>query len=326
MTTDDDFARDLRARLDAAVPLLTVRTDRVLPRARRRRAATRSAQVTGAVGALAVVTVAAVSGWSGDGLPWQQPAAPAVTASLDPTPAPAETPTVPAPVPEATATTLPDAGTTPAPGTIADAQGHTYWYVRVDSTGPAGPESRESWYSLTRPGIAIQDGDPSATLAFGPTTVIGYFKIDGVVHEMLDDASLLPTDPAALRTVLEDSVQPDHRSGSDEEKIFGMIKDLLTFNPGLLPHDLRTAAAQVASGLSGVTTTSGADSTGRPGEVLDFDWANSSGQLVLDAATGLVLEQSTGDSVAVYTTMGPADSTPIEPTPELAGCVSWASC
>ncbi len=324
MTTDDDFTRDLRTRLDSAIPPLTVRTDRVLPRARRRRAATRSAQVSGAVGALALVAVTAVAGWSGDGLPWQHPAAPAGTVSLDPTPAATDAPTAPVAAPAAPVAA--DAGTTPAAGSIADAEGHTYWYVRSEGTGPGGAEVSESWYSLTQPGIGMSDDDPGTAFAFGPKWVIGRFVIDGVLHDTLDDVSLLPTDPDALRGVLEDSVEPDRGAGSDEQKVFDKITELLTFSPGLLPHDLRAAAWQAAAGLPGVTVTASADSTGRPGEVLDFDSDAGTHRLVLDPATALVLEQSTGESVTVYTTMGPADGTPIEPTLELAGCTRWDTC
>ncbi len=324
MTTDDDFAHDLRARLDDAMPPLTVRTDRVLPRARRRRAVTRSAGVTGAVGAVALVAVAAVGGWSGDGLGWWRGAAPAGTETLTSTSVPSDPATTP--LAEPTAPPAADAGTGPAAGSIADAEGHPYWYVRSTSTGPTGTEVRDSWYSLTEPGIAIVDDDPGTAFAFGPKSVLGTYVVGGVRYEMLTDVTLLPTDPQALLAVLQDSVEPDRRSGTDEDKVFGMITDLLSFNPGLLPQDLRTALWRAADLLPDVDVTSGTDSPGRAGDVLDYSGNEGPVRLVGDPVTGLLLEQASGDYATVYTTMGPADSTPIEPTLELAGCTAWASC
>ncbi len=61
--------------------------------------------------------------------------------------------------------------------------------------------------------------------------------------------------PALARTAW------DRRSGTDEDKVFGMITDLLSYDPGLLPQDLRTALWRAAALLPDVEVTSGTDST-----------------------------------------------------------------
>ncbi|HEY0187777.1 MAG TPA: hypothetical protein VGC67_09840 [Cellulomonas sp.] len=315
MSTDDDFARDLRARLDDALPPLPVRTDRVRPRARRRRAVTRSAQVTGAVGAMALVAVTAAGAWGG-AAPWTGSAVPAgsgtaaasATGSADPAPS---------------ATIAADAGTYPATGTIADAEGHTYWYTLAQ--GQDG-STTEVWSSLDQPGLVVTDGDLSTAYSVSPTTGFGSYVIDGVRYESLTDVSALPTDPEALRDVLDASVEPDQRSGTDEDKVFGMVADLLTFSPGLLPAELRAAAWQVATDLPGASVTTGTDDDGRTVEVLDYGTGDAWRELMLDPTTSLVLQQSGRESRTVYLTQGPADSLPVQPTATSTGCASVAGC
>jgi preprotein translocase subunit SecD len=69
MTQDDDFSRELRNRLDAVGPAITVDTSRVISRARRRLAVTRTA------GALTLTLVLGGSGWALNAQPWHSPAA-----------------------------------------------------------------------------------------------------------------------------------------------------------------------------------------------------------------------------------------------------------
>jgi hypothetical protein len=311
MSTDDDFTRHLRDLADSATPTVDVQTDRVVPRARRRRALTRSAGA-GAVGMVAVVGVLVGHGWAD--APWR-------TDDGLVLPAATGTPTAdesPAPTPEST----------PAPTqtTSGTAQGAApYWYTLI--TGPDGGGERfESWQSPDRPGLLVWDGDLANPAAMGPTTVIGRFRIDGEWVDMLRDPSALPTDPVALEAVLRASVEPDRRSGTDEDKVYGMAYDLLNNSPGWLPTDLLLATWQVAGSLPGSTVAPGQDSLGRAGEVLTRPGTeNGSDRLVIDQATGLLLEMNSGDGIRVIQ-QGPADSVPLEPTLEMAGCTAWETC
>jgi hypothetical protein len=311
MSTDEDFVQHLRARADAAAPAVDVRTDRVVPRARRRRAWTRTAG-TGAVALIAVTGVVVGQSWAD--APWRtggEQVLPAATASPTTGASPAPT-AVPSPDPTGT--------------TSGTAQGAApYWYTLI--TGPDGGGERfESWESPDRPGLLLWDGDLANPAATGPTTVIGRFRIDGEWVDMLRDPSALPSDPVALEAVLRDSVEPDRRSGTDDEKVYGMAYDLLNDSPGWLPTDLLLATWQVAGSLPGSTVAPGQDALGRPGEVLTRPGAeNGPDRLVIDPATGLLLEMNSGDAVRVIQ-QGPADTVPVEPTLEMAGCTAWESC
>ncbi|VTR77106.1 hypothetical protein [Cellulomonas hominis] len=312
MSTDDEFVRHLRDRADA-VPTVPVDTSRVLPRARRRRAATRTAGA-GAVAVLVVAGVVVGQAWAG--APWRTgPAqiAPAVTATVEPTPGPTPAPT-------------PTGATTTGTATTGTAQGAApYWYVLSVTQDADGEHRSESWSSRERPGLLMWDGDLTNLAAMGPTSVVGRFRIDGEWVDMLRDPARLPTEPAALEAVLRDSVEPDRRSGSDDDKVHGMTHDLL-LQGGTLPTDLLVAVWQVAKGLPGSTVTVGTDSIGRPGEILEY--AASEGgveRTVVDPATGLVLEMGSADHPAVVH-QGPADSVPVEPTLEMAGCTAWETC
>lgn len=309
MSTDDDFVQHLRARADAATPSVDVRTDLVVPRARRRRAWTRTAGA-GAVALVAVTGVVVGQSWAD--APWRTGAElvlPAATAS--PTTAPS-----PAPAPSASPTTT-------TSGTVQGAA--PYWY-KLFTTPDGSGERSESWLSPDRPGLLVSDGDLTTAAATGPSNVIGRFRIGGEWVEMLRDPSALPSDPVALEAVLRDSVEPDRRSGTDDDKVYGMTYDLLNDGAHLLPSDLLLAAWQVAGSLPGSTVEPGQDSLGRSGEVLTRPGTqNGSERLVIDPATGLLLEMNSGDAARVIQ-QGPADGVPVEPTLEMAGCTSWETC
>ncbi|NHT17170.1 hypothetical protein [Cellulomonas sp. IC4_254] len=309
MSTDDEFARELRSRVDASAPTIDVRLTGVVPRARRRRAWTRAAGA-GAAGGLVLAGVLVGQAWAG--APWSTHtlAGPAATGE------PVET-GEPSPEPSAAADAARRAGT---------AQGAApYWYTLI--TGPDGSGERfESWASPDRPGLLVWDGDLTNPAAMGPTNVIGRFRIGGEWVDMLRDPAALPTDPAALEQVFRDSVEPDRRSGTDDDKVYGMAYDLLNGSPGWLPTALLQAAWQVAGSLPGSTVVPGVDSLGRPGEVLTRpETVNGSDRLVVDPATGLILEMNSGDAIRLLQ-QSPADTIPLEPTLEMAGCTAWESC
>lgn len=318
MSTDDEFARDLRARADAAAPAIDVDLTGVVPRARRRRAWTRAAGA-GAAGGLVLAGVLVGQAWAG--APWSThtlagPAGPGVTAapSGGATTAP---PTEPTARDEATADPALRDGT---------AQGAApYWYTLI--TGPGGTGERsESWLSPDRPGLLVWDGDLANATAAGPSGGIGRFRIGGAWVDALRDPAALPTDPAALEQVLRDSVEPDRLSGTDDDKVYGMAYDLLNSNAGWLPTGLLQAAWEVAGSLPGSTVVPGEDSSGRVGEVLTRPGAvNGPERLVVDPATGLVLELNAGADTRVLT-QAPADELPLDPARAMAGCVTRETC
>jgi hypothetical protein len=135
--------------------------------------------------------------------------------------------------------------------------------------------------------------------------------IDGERYEPLLDTGLLPVDPDVLAAVMRASVSPDQGSGTDDDKVFAKAKDLLTFNAGLLPEDLRRAVWQVATTLPGSAVTDGTDAHGRAGQVLRYTGSAGTTEIVLDVTTALVLAQTSPEgSTTVYPTMGPADLLP----------------
>ncbi|MBB2923292.1 hypothetical protein [Cellulomonas cellasea] len=309
MTSDDD-AQDLLARLDAVVPRIDVRTSRVIPRARRRRALRRT------VGTLVVAGVVAGTGWVAQAQPWSPR-----TVTLLPAQPTAEAPSVPAtPPPPPPPAVEPASAVSPVPP-------GSWWYARHQSAGAEGAAAiNESWLSPHQPGLLVWGEDLANATGVGPRNVLGTFVIDGERIEMLRDVSRLPTDPAALESVFRASVEPDRRSGTDDEKVYGMAYDLL-IEAGLLPEGLRHAAWSVAAGLPGSAVTPGADSTGRPGEVLDHPRAqNGAERLVRDPATGLLLELGSSGSMTVIVEQRVVDAVPVEPTLESSGCTAWESC
>lgn len=309
MSTDDELVRRLREHARAVVPPLAVDTAAVVPRARRRRATTRAAGAA-AVGLVAVAGIVVGQAWAD--APWR--AGPGEIAPATRSTAPA----APTPTPEDTSH-----GADARPGTAQGAA--PYWYTV--STGPGGSGERdEKWQSPSRPGLLVTDGDLAHATATGPDRLSGPFRIGGAWVDVLDDPTRLPTDPAALEAVLRDSIEPDRRAGTDDDKVYGMVYDLLIESPGWLPTDLLRAAWQVAGSLPGSTLEPGEDSTGRAGEVLTRPGGvNGAERLVVDPATGLVLELEQEGQVRVFQ-QGPADAVPVEPSLEATGCTSWESC
>lgn len=327
MTTDEEFARELRERALAAAPASAVDLDAVIPRARRRRARGRAAGV-GALALVAVTGVVAAQAWAGGPGGGATDVGPAGTGSLGRTATTAPTDGA-SPVAEAEAARLAaEAAAREAEAAGADGAGTAqgaapYWYVLTESPAPdGGTERTETWRSRELPGLIVWDGDLTAPAAMGPTNVLGRFRIDGVWVDMLRDPALLPTDAGALGQVLRDSLEPDRGSGSDDDKVFGTVQDLLR-DGGILPTGLLRAAVELAGGLPGATVTDGTDDRGRPGRVVEYrPSTGGTERLVVDPVTGLPLQ--VGDTV--YVEQRPAEDTPVEPTLEMAGCGSWETC
>ncbi|MCL3860898.1 hypothetical protein [Actinotalea sp. K2] len=306
---EEDFARGLRERVDLVAPPVPVRLDRVVPRARRRRALVRG--VASCAAAAAVLGGVAVV----QALPWESTAvAPASQETEDPS--------------QGAATD--DVAEEVSTGEEAvSATGGTFWYVLSESRDPGttdAPEVMESWSSLDQPGLLVWGGDLSTAAGKGPSDVVGRFRIDGEWVDMLREPERLPTDAAGLGEVLRASVEPDRRSGSDDEKVFGMARDLMTAG-GLVPDALRRAAWEVATGLPGAQMAPGEDSTGRAGQVVEYTQDGAPVRIVWDEDAALKLEEtSDGWTSILLEQRFSTDPLPVEPTLENAGCAQWSTC
>lgn len=305
MSADEEFTRHLRERIDAVGPAITVDTSGVIRGARRRRTVVRSGAATAAVTAVALV------GWLAAAQPFTTATgyAPAVE------PEPVATQDVPTPTPSAT-TDAADAGWPDA----------AYWHTTVEVRQGADVEVNETWYGHTAPGLMVSDGDLASASGMGPASWTD-LPINGVDTIITWDALYaLPTDPAVLEQLLRGAVQPDRRAGTDDEKVFGMIQDLMNNSPA--SPALRRALWSVASGLPGVVVTPGAtDTKGRPATMLANPTATFWPEaLYVDPDDGRLLQVDTADAVVVYLDAGPATAPPVEPTLEGSGCTSWATC
>lgn len=309
----NDVTQRLQAWAETAVPTVDVDTSTVVVRGRRRRATRRAA--TG----LAVAAVVAGGVWGAQAVPpWTAastlgPAgsAPVGTTGAIPTPSADGTPSV-----------------TDAP-TDEETEGipaGSWWYTRSAS----GDEVTETWQSREQPGLLMWDGDTTTASGIGPINSFGGFRIDGQWVDMVRDPALLPTDPDELRAVLYASVEPDRRTGTDDEKVAGMARDLLA-RGGLMGTELRHAVWEALAGVPGVRVTEGQDSLGRFAEVLEYTQDGSRATLVRDPETGLLLEEATylgteHSWTTTYLEQKVVDSVPVEPTLENAGCASWETC
>lgn len=298
---EETFARALRDRADVVAPAVPVRLENVVPRARRRRAAVRGAASLAAAAA-AFGGVAMVQAH-----PWD---------------------------PAAMAPVSPSGQTAPGNDTITlgqetTARDGTFWYVMTesrDAAGTEGTEVMESWSSLNEPGLLVWDRDPSTAAGKGPSDVIGRFRIDGEWVDMLRDPELLPSDPTALADVLWASVEADRGSGTDQEKVFAMARDLIA-QGGLVPEALRRAAWEVAVALPGAEVADGEDSQARAGQVLEYTQDGAPVRLVWDPNQALLLEEtSDGWSRTVLEQRFTDEPLPVQPTLENSGCVQWSTC
>lgn len=319
MTEDEDYGTRLREHVNTLVPTFGVDTTRIVPRVQRRRAVVR----TGSAAAVAAVLVA--TGWMVQAQPWATTEAPSAGAPFVPLDAPMPTPTVDPGWPDA-----------------------AFWYslsetetVMVDDEGGTQVERMETWRGHDHPGLLLTNGDPSTAAGVGPASW-GEVVIDGE-RVLVDWDTLydLPTDTAALAQLLRESVDPERGSGTDDDKIFDAVRGLLARSPA--PPALRTALVDVVSGLPNVTVTPGAtDATGRSGTLVERrDETSTVYRLVIEPGTGRLLEESStsenpppaqpGVSFSTswrstYLEEGPADDTPVEPTLENSGCMTWETC
>ncbi|MCB7136816.1 hypothetical protein [Cellulosimicrobium marinum] len=322
--TDEDFARTLRDRLDAAAPDVDVDTSAVVPAARRVRRRHRTG-----------VALVAALGLVGSGATWAaQPWADLTTTDLQPA-------TVLPYVPGDDVPTI-DGGWPDAP----------YWHVRSESSGSSTDgseesETRDTWYGNGRPGLFTVEDSPDDVTSFGPRAWADLLVDGERVLVGWDGLYALPTDPDELEQLLRDSVEADRGAGTADDKVFDMARSLLVGSPA--PPALRDALWEVMSGLPTSTPLGEVtDSRGRTGEGVETSVQGWTTRLVYDPDDHRVLEESGAvdegviedleadgglDGVIMSTTSrttyldeGPADAPPSEPRLEDSGCVDWATC
>lgn len=337
MERDELFVQGLRARADAAVPRVDVDVERVVLRARRRRRVVRTAAGTTGL-ALVLGATWGAGAVLGVGLVRDvEPAGPGVpersSAVDDPTPPGPARPTAPPPGADARPA-VPAEAVVADDGTVSGVPGdpwagdEPYWYEKVEWVDASGTTRfSETWSSRERPGLLMSDGDVATAAGTGPSVVLGSYLLEGRRYEALTDPRVLPTDPAALASVLRAGIEPDRRAGSDDDKVVAMARDAL-MSGGTLPPDLRTAFWEATRRVPGVEVVAG-ESRGRPAEVLTYRNAGTPGsvRLVRDPVTGVLLENGgleAGGGVVLE--QGPAGPPPVAPTLENAGCARWATC
>jgi len=351
MTEDEQFAERLRTRVDPLTPAIEVDPSNVLARGRRRRTVRHALGLTAVVG----VVAAAGTGVAVFGIPeWGGGVAPAVSGSEQepsiastPTPEPTASSTVEAPLPAAVAPYGAAGFAVSADGTVTGVSGDPwegdglYWYTADELRDASGNvlERHEDWQSRERPGLGMSDADTAGAWGKGPVAILGTFVVDGVELDMLAEPAYLPTDPTALDQVVRASVALDQRNGagrgSADQRVFQRVTELLMWNNGTLPQDLRDALWQVAVAVPGAESWVGTDPDGRAAEIVHFAYQPGDGpdiEIYRAPGTGLVIAThylSDGTSVEtwdVVTEQGPTSVIPLQPTLELAGCATWIAC
>lgn len=297
MSTDEQFAHALREHASALTPQVTVRTEGVVPAARRRRAAQ--------VGALTLVAGLVLGGGAFAGTVWA--AGPEVVPAGPPSPPPAG-PVASAPAPSRSAD----------PGWPDAAYWHLLYTVRETAGGPPDDEVRiETWVGHTAPSVEVRsEGMPGAWSS--PPGAFTTLLVGGVETELdWDDVYALPTDPVALEEVLRAGVILDDPNDPADHQVWKMASRLLLWAPS--SPALREALWQVLVGLPGVATQEGAtDSLGRPGvaATLDPGAGRSVWSIVYDRAASRGLEEirRAGDASVISTLLeqGPSDAIPAE--------------
>lgn len=298
MNTDEKFAADLRTRLTRVAPQIDVDVTRVVPAARRRRAA-RVGGVTLAMG-LALgggAWVATTLGGPGTALPGGS-----MTTAVEPSPAPSGPP-----VTSSEGDPLTEAPTYPAMEPVVPPEGWrdaTYFHVVTRGTtsqngGESGPEAplgselgSESWYGN---GVSFE------LTASGPALVaIGdHINLEGhSVSYTWADMAALPTDPEPLHDALLSRYAPAER----DESVRDAAARLATQAPA--SPELRAAAWELLTSLAGVEVEPDArDSENRPGTAATYQYGDADRvrTVIYDEARNVPLEtQDTKHGTDIY--------------------------
>jgi hypothetical protein len=177
-----------------------------------------------------------------------------------------------------------------------------YWYSEVKY--PCGGQLYTSrvWLSRHGNGVVektgptdIRDSSCGADLFTAPIIDSGRFG-----PYTWSQLQRLPTDPAKLKPkLMADFPSPDQPS------LFEDVEILLVGTPA--PPTVRAALFKVEASIPGVTVTGHyTDALGRTGTVLNLGRST----MVVDPASGVVLDETDSGSTVMYVTQGPAASEP----------------
>lgn len=283
MTDDEQFAESLRARVTRVAPRIDVDVTRVVPAARRRRAA-RAGGVT-----LALALALAGGAWVATTLEPLGSALPGGADSIVASPSP--TPT--GPPRKLNGDELPDEPTNPAASPLEPPEGwREAMYMRVvtrgkvEKTGEEGPDvtyGSERWYGegvsfeRTAHGPALLDIYTFLNFGHTPTTHVSFTWAE---------LAELPTEPEALRDALRVAYEP---TGQGDDAVLEVTANLLTEAPS--PPALRLAAWELLTSLPGVDVEQDVqDMEGRTGTAASFTVFDKSNTVVFDEQAGVVLQ------------------------------------
>ncbi|GAA2238377.1 hypothetical protein GCM10010413_44450 [Promicromonospora sukumoe] len=303
MTDDEQFAENLRARVTRVAPRIDVDVTRVVPAARRRRAA-RAGGVTLALG-LALAGGAWVAATEyGVVLPGGS-----TTMPVEPSPSPTGPPLT-----SSEGDSLTELPSYPSIDPVVPPEGWrdaTYFHVVTrGATGPAGegsgPEAplgstlgSESWYG---------DGVNFELTASGPALMgLGdYINIEGHTRSYSwAEMEALPTDPEALHDALLSNYDDvDAPSSYGMEQLRDLAARLATQAPA--SPELRAAAWEVLTNLDDVEVEEDVrDSEDRPGTAATYQYADDDRfrTVIYDETRNLPLEtQDTKHGTDIYLT------------------------
>jgi hypothetical protein len=174
-----------------------------------------------------------------------------------------------------------------------------YWHVASSYVRDGHTYRRDIW--IAHHGVSVLydrglgNGIDPRVISLGED---GRFDAAGV-QLTWDQLYSLPTDPDKLASVLRSD------GASSDTTMFNAVADLLRETPA--PPSLRRALYEVAATIPSIQPGGQVtDSRGRTGTAIEC----GSERLVIDTATGQLLEDTQGDWVGTYITQGPAARAP----------------
>lgn len=284
MNNDERFAANLRTQAARVAPKIDVDLTRVVPAARRRRAA-RVGGVTLAMGlVLAGGAWAATSATSPSALPGGS-----TTVEVEPSPKPSGPP-------ETTfeGDDLPTEPSHPVESPIVPPEGWrgaSYLHVVTRAEGSKegetseddGPWGSERWYG---DGVSFERTSTGPVLFDASTSVNLGHTAETNVSLTWSELAQLPTEPGALYDALLSMYEP---AGQGEEGVLAATAGLLLEAPA--PTELRAAAWELLLTLPEVETELGVqDSQGRLGTAASFVEFDRSRTIIYDEERNVLLE------------------------------------
>ncbi|MFD6140300.1 PASTA domain-containing protein [Promicromonospora sp. NPDC060271] len=300
MNDDEQFAQSLRTQAARVAPQIDVDVTRIVPAARRRRAA----QVGGVT--LAMGLALGGGAWAATTMEPPGTALPggSMTMAVEPSPKPSGPP-----VTSAEGDRLPGEPSNPVEGHLAPPPGWrdaTYFHViaRSDVTKQGeereddSPFGQERWYG---DGVAFELTQNGPALL----NVLDYVQLGHTESTSVNltwaEVAELPTEPDALHDALLDTYEP---AGQGEKAVLNAASSLAT---GEAPAstELRAAAWELLTSLPGVEVVQDVqDSENRPGTAATFELWDRSTTIIYDEERDVPLqvEESLGKihSLSVY--------------------------